>query len=71
MIHVDQREPSMSLMQKLSSLVRTSVWKCLDPAPYHLNVDGCTQRNIFRHFDESSLKYSPVNKADSEDLPRE
>ena len=31
----------------------------------------CTQRNIFHHFNESSLKYSPVNKANLEDLPRE
>ena len=71
-----KKKPFMSLMQRLPSLVCTrylkrSVWKCPDPAPYHLNVKRCTQRNIFHHFDKSSLNYSLMNEVDSEGFPTE
>ena len=64
-----EKEPFVSPMQEVFFISEHHNFG--DPAQCQLRVDACTQRNICRHFDKSSLNYSPVNKANSGDLPEE
>ena len=75
-MHVDQKRTLYVTDAKASFTRAHQMLKTLSLKMYGSYIipsefRWCTQREIFRHFDESSLKYSSVDIADSGDFPRE
>ena len=64
-----EKEPFVSPTQKVFFI--NAQQNCGDPAQCQLCVDVCIQRNICFHFEKSSIKYGPVNKAKSRGLTEE